>query len=181
MREVRVRRHAGEWSAALLEDENIAGAQTQASGLVVLESRAGGTPREAALSIAPRVEGHFIVLRGEPGIVERLEDLGPVETKQLWQRGLGHGWRLDAASEETRLQRGRTGGVSAGENETGRGRGGRIEENLDPGAGVAAIVHEIVNESSVTPHRNAGAAGPEIRLRGESILAVAQSVGDVGE
>ncbi len=52
---------------------------------------------------------------------------------------------------------------------------------LHPRAGVAAVVHAVVDEARVAAHRDAPAGRAEVGLGGDRVLRVAQVVGDVGE
>ena len=52
---------------------------------------------------------------------------------------------------------------------------------LDPGAGVAAVVHGVVDQPGVAADRDAAARGAEVGLGGDRVLLVAQVVADVGQ
>ena len=56
-----------------------------------------------------------------------------------------------------------------------------VEPHLHPGARVAAVVHEVVDQPGVPPRRVRSARGAEVRLGGDRVLPVAQLVADVGE
>ena len=55
------------------------------------------------------------------------------------------------------------------------------DEDAHPGARVAAVVHEVVDEPGVAAQRGPAAGGAEVGLGRDRVLAVGELVGDVGE
>ncbi len=53
--------------------------------------------------------------------------------------------------------------------------------HADPGAGVAALVHLVVDQARVAAYRDALAGRLEVGLGGDGVLVVAEVIADVGE
>ena len=53
--------------------------------------------------------------------------------------------------------------------------------DLHPRAGVAAVVHAVVDEPGVAAQRDPAAGGVEVGLGGDRVLPVGELVGDVGQ
>ena len=129
----------------------------------------GGADREAAAQVAPRVELDPAARGQQGGGVQRLE----------------HHRRPGEGGLELARRDGRTRGVVAAEDpRAGRDRGavraatgGDVDR--DPRPGVAAVVHEVVEEPGVASDRDAPTAGPEVRLGRDRVLEVAELVTDV--
>ena len=53
--------------------------------------------------------------------------------------------------------------------------------NKDPGAGVAALVHQVIYKASVTAHRNSLASRVQVGLSGDGILIVTEVIARISQ
>ncbi len=165
--------HPRSRSADLLEDHEVArGEAVEPSG----ERGPCRALRQAAVRRAPRVEADLVVLGVERGVDERLERLGALAGKGLRALGGAEHRAGRDPRQEHRRDPGR--GVDARQEDAGRGRV-VPEDDLDPRAGVAAVVHGVVNKARVTPDRDASAGRAEIGLGRDRVLTVGQVIADV--
>jgi hypothetical protein len=150
----------------LLEDQHVAGLQM---GECAEESGFGCAFGQAAIGVAPGVEVDQVVFGIEHRILHGLEDDHP---------GLQSGFLIARAGSEIGRHSGGK-GVEAGLGLIHQDLHGDLE--LQPRAGIAAVVDEVVHQTGMTAERDAAARGFNVGFRGYRVLLVAEVVARVGD
>ena len=150
----------------LLKDQHVSGLQV---GIGAGERGFGCARGQAAVACRPRCRRYLVVLGIEHGILHRLEDHDAGVERGFFVAGAdGQGGR-HAGSE----------GVEAGERVVEKGL--RVDGEMHPGAGVAAVVDGVVDQQRMAAQGDAAARGFDIGFGGDGVLLVAEMVADVGD
>ena len=158
---------AGVGADDLFKDQDGSGLQ---GGQRALERGGSGSSGKAAARVLPGIEVHLILLGLGPRVLHGGEADGAGEQNGGLRR---------AGSDD----RGKSG--NARENQCAGGEKYRIRDALgeldvDPGAGVVALVHLVIDQLGVAAGGDAAARGAEIGLRADGVLLVTEVVGEVG-
>ncbi len=160
---------AGRRADGLLEDQHVADLQRKLRGVV--ERGARGAFGKTAVLVIPGVEADAVVGAVQGQVVQGFED-----GRCLLLQDLGViRWRDDSSSRLAAGQQrcaGRQGIAVSGR--------ARLHVEVNPSAGVAAVVHAVVEQAGVAAQRDALAGGAEVGLGGNRVLVVAQLVTQVG-
>jgi hypothetical protein len=167
VRRVAVGAVAGARPLDLLEHQHGAGGEVR---MRPGQRRRGGAGWERAAVVPPRIEAQLVEI-GEQRRRrhDRLEPLG---------RRVQRGTMAGTAGRHARAEAGHLGEERQAvrvQDHVG------VDRELQPRARVAAVVHRIVHEQRVPARGDPPPAGPQVRLRRDRVLAVAQVVADVGE
>ncbi len=174
-----VLRPPGDQAQRLLQDQDVPPVQIE-GGRRPGQGGPRGATGEKAAGIAPGVEGDGVARGAEGQVVQGLEGQGPPGDRLLPLLGREHRHRARLPGED---QGARTAwGLGAGAGQR-RPIGGASRSDLegDPGPGVGPVVHEVVHQPGVAPHRGPAPGGAQVGFGGHGILEVAQVVGRVGQ